>query len=484
MLRWISKFFHGGISGDQFLGVANSVQSAKDVDLRVNGRQVVLANKPVRNASAVIADWIMDFVTIQATGDVIAFGDTGKIYRQAAGTGSFVLVYTDSSNRKITDAYEYNSYLYWATSQYLHRIPVANIDASWVITTDVAENYKTFTNTNATHHPMLEVYNNLYIGDGKSLAELLPSMIWDPVKLNIFGDETITNLTFNGSYIRIYARRTNKVPYSRCYLWDGVSDDYNQFFSFRGMAVHAVAEKASFDVVLAGERPVLLASTGLDYQVLKQMPGFPGSNSATFNHNCMTAGESLVYFGATESGTNIMNRGVWSWGSKDKDYPQTLGNEYTTSNGSATDCVAATHYSGGHIYFGWKNGSTYGIDEVNLSLYEPTGEIVTRAWDGGAANQKKEIVAARMAFKKLADGEQIDLFLRRNLDTTWGSSVLTAAYSDTADRNINYKELPTNAIGDPFNFIEAKVQLTAGTNHGTTPTLTDLVIDSDFIEVL
>jgi hypothetical protein len=482
VLRWVSKFFHGGISGDQFMGIPSSVQSAKNVDLRANGRQVVLAAKPVRNASAVITDWIMAFVTIQSTGDIIAFGDTGKIYRQTAGTGNFALVYTDTSNRKITDGYEYNSYLYWTTNTKLHRIAVANIDGTW--TPDVTEDYKTFTNGNATHHPMIEVYNQLYIGDGKNVAELSSAGVFTGTKLTIFGDEIVVALTFNGSYVRIYARRTTSVPQSRCYLWDTVSSDYNQFFTFKGLVIHAAVEKANLDYVLAGGKPVLLASTGLDYQILKQLPNFTTTNSATFNHNTMTASESLVYFGACESGTNTMNRGVWSFGAKEKDYPQCLGNENTTTNASATDLVAAVHYTNGKIYSGWKNSSVYGVDITDPTLYSTTGEIVTRAWDGDAGYQKKEIIGVKMAFKTLADGEQIDLYLRRNLATTWGSAVLTAAYSDTADRDINYKELPTNSSGDPFNFLEAKVQLTAGTNQGTTPALTDLMIDSNYIEVI
>lgn len=482
MLRWLSKLWHGGISGDQFLGIPSSVQSAKNVDLRANGRQIILSNKPVRNASSVIADWGVAFVTIQSTGDVIMFGDTGKIYRQTAGAGSFVLVYTDTTNRKITDAYEYNSYLYWTTQSKLHRIAVANIDASW--SGDVTEDYKTFTAGNATHHPMIEVYNQLYIGDGKYLAELSSVGVFNGTRLSIFGDETIIGLTFNGSYVRVYARRTASVPQSRCYLWDAVSTDYSQFFTIKGLAVHSVIDKSNFDYILAGDKPVLLACTGLDYQVLKKLPNFTGTNSATFNHNTMTASESLIFFGAVESGTNTLNRGVWSYGAKEKDYPQTLGNEFTTSNASATDLVAAVHYSSGKIYYGWKNGATYGVDVVDNTLYSATGEVITRVWDGDAGYQKKELLGAKIAFNQLALGEQIDLYLRRNLTTTWGTAVLTVAYSDTADRNINYKELPTNAVGDPFNFLEAKIALTAGTNTSTSPVVTDLVIDSNFIEML
>lgn len=482
MLRWANKLFHGGISGDQFLGIEASVQAAKNVDLRSNGRQIVLSQKPTRTSAGVIADWITDFVTIQSTGDVIAFGDTGKIYRQTAGTGEFVLVYTDSSNRKILSAYEYNTYLYWTTSSHLHRIAVSAIDDTWAGT--VTEEYKTFSNASSTHHPMIEVYNQLYIGDGKHLTELSSLGTFNATKLPIFADETIVSLTFNGSNIRIYSRRSASVPYSRCYLWDGSSPDYSQFITIEGLAVHAVQQKGNLDYVLAGNKPVVLACSGFDYVVLQKLPNFTGTNSGTFHANCMTADESMVYFGALESGTNTLNRGVWSFGAKDKNFPQCLGNEYSTTNNPASDLVSATHYSGGKLYFAWKNGTTYGLDVVDPTKFSPTGEVVTRAWDGGMAWQKKGLKGVKMAFKTLADGEQIDLYLRRNLATTWGTSVMTIAYSNLTDRDINYKELPTYEVGDPFNFIEAKMVLTAGTNHATSPVITDLIIDAEPIEVL
>lgn len=481
MLRWPLKMWHGGIAGDRFLGIANSVQSAKNVDLRKNGRQIVLAKKMVRNASGVIADLPMAKVTIQSTGDVIAFGDTGKIYRQAAGTGDFALVYTDTSNRKITDAYEFNSYLYWATSSNLHRIAIANIDASW--SGDVTENYKTFTAGNATHHPMIEVYNNLFIGDGKYVAKLDSFGVFTGNRLSIFADEIVVGLTFNGANLRITSRRTTSVPYGRVYLWDCISDDYNQFFTIKGLAPHAVIEKSNLDYIIAGNKPVLLASAGLDYQVIQELPGFDNNDSATFNHNTMTASESLIYFGACESGTNTINRGVWSYGAKNKNFTQCLGNEFTTSNSSSTDVVGSVHYSGGKIYTGWKNGSTYGIDVVDNTLYAATGEVVTRVWDAGMGEQKKELIKAKLSFATLADGEQIDLYLRRNLSTSWGTAVINVSYATLADRNINYKELPTNLLGDPFNFLEAKLVLTAGTNYGTTPAVCDLIIDAEPIEI-
>ena len=109
---------------------------------------MLLKKQLARNARLLNA-----MVTIQSTGDIIAFLANGKILRRAAGAGSWTLVYTDSSARNIMNAIEYNGYLYWFTSQYIHRIAIANIDAAWA--TDVTENYKEFTNKKHNRSPSL-----------------------------------------------------------------------------------------------------------------------------------------------------------------------------------------------------------------------------------------------------------------------------------------------------------------------------------------
>jgi hypothetical protein len=480
MLRWTQNSYFGGNAVDQFIGIKNSFQDGKNIDVRSEPRFVKLAEKPVRNASGVIADWIMDWVTIQATGDVIAFGDTGKIYRQTAGTGDFALAYTDSSNRKITDAYEYNGKLVWATQSNLHYILVANIDATW--STDVVENWKTFTNGNTTYHPMLEVYNNLLIGDGKHVAQLDALGVFTGNKLPIFGDEQVVKLTFNGSVIKVYSQRTANVDYGRSYLWNGTSGSYQEFLPWPG-AIHSAGSLHNLDYVLAGRIPTLYASNGYNIQPLTQLPGFARGSSGTFNHNAMTAVDSTILFGSVNGGTNTLNRGIWSFGRKNKDYPQVLNNEYSTSNGSASDLIGAVHVSNGKVYMGWKNGTTYGIDVTDNSTYAATGELVSRAWDGGYAYVKKEMKAGHISFKTLNAGEKIDLYVKRNLGSSWGSPILTVDYADTADRDINYKEIGT-AVVDPFNFLETKVVLTAGTNSLTTPAVGEIVIDAEPVSVL
>lgn len=478
-MQWLTNSWYGGNATDQFVGTANSFQSSKNVEIRQESKALKLQKRPVRNASAVILDWVNKFVTIQSTGDVIAFGNAGKIYRQAAGTGSFVLAYTDTSARNISDAYQYNDYLYWATPTHLHRIAVANIDAAWA--GDVTENYKTFSQGTSSHHPMIEVYNDLYIGDGKYVAKLDSFLVFTGTTLSIFADEQIVGLTFNGTSISIYSQRTSSVAYSRKYLWNGLSDSYNEFVHFDGKTIHAVLNVGTVDYVLAGRLPSLYAVQGYSLQQIKQLPDFVDGDSATFNHNAMCAMEDTVLFCTVASGTTNINRGVWSFGSRDKDYPASLNNDYTTTNASASDLVSTVHYSNGKVYFAWKYGSTYGIDVTDNSLYAASGEVVSRAWDGQMGWQKKEFVSLKMSFKTLAAGEQIDVYLRRNLASSWGSAVLTAAYSDTADRSINYKELLSTL--EPFNFLESKIVLTCGTSGATTPAVLDLIITSNPIEV-
>lgn len=482
MPRWIQNSYFGGISGDQFVGIPNSAQSAKNITFRDDSKLLKLAPLVERSSTAVITDLITAFVTVQSSGDVVAFGDSGKIYVQTAGTGSFVLKYTDPTNRKILSAYEYNGFIYWTTPTKLHRLASSFSSGTW--SGNVQLDFQTFLNGNALYHPMLEVYNKLYIGDGSTLAEYDEDLgSFNNEKISIFGDEEMVALTFNGARVKFYSHRTSNIEYGRCYLWDGVSQSYNEFIAWEGLFIHSAVSLLNRDYVLAGKKPALYASSGYSSQRLKKIPGFTGVNVGVIGPNSLIAADGLVFFGSILSGASSMNRGVWSYGAKEKDFPFVLNNEFTTSNGNAFDSVGAVHFSGGNIYVSWQNGSTYGLDISNASKYASTGEWVTRAWDGGASSQLKEPLALKIGFKQLAAGEKIEIFFRRNLTSSWGTAVLTVDYANASDRDICYKELLTNELGTVFNFLEMKIVLTSGTSNATTPSLSEVFFEAEFVQI-
>ena len=469
--EWLENAWYGGIADDRHSGIAASFADGKGLEIRKNPKSLKLAFASDKQSGSVVTDLPLAFVTIKSTGDVIAFGDTGKIYRNATGAGTWVNVYTDSSSRKIMDAFEFNSFLYWCTPTHLHRIPIANIDASWVITTDVTEDYKAFTNDNTNSHPMTEHNNNLYIGDGNLLAELDSALVFTANKLTIFGDEEIRALTISGSSLNIYSRKSNLTNFGAQYLWDGISSAYNNRWLWRQM-IHAAINNGGYDYVLAGKRPVIYYVVGGQRVKLKVIPGVSAAQSCVIHHNAIDMQEDLLCFGPAESGTNSVGRGVWTWGALLKEYPQVLNFDYPNSNDNATDTVGAVHESNGVLYHSWKQSTNYGIDYVNTAKYRATGQITSRVQRGQRITDQKHITDGYMGFEELDTGEAINVYLRSDKD----DSFTTAEMTVTAAANPTTNELNQGApftVSD-WNLLQYQVILTAGTSQLTSPELLEV----------
>lgn len=477
-LSWRQNQFYGGFSDDKFLGIAQSFQYAKGVEIRKNPKSLKLAWVAEKSTGLECNALANAMVTIQSTGDVIAFLANGRILRRAAGAGSWALVYTDTSNREIMNAIEYNDYLYWFTSEYIHRIDVASIDASW--SGSVTENYKAFSVKNTIAHPALENNNKLYIGDGNYLAELDSLMVWTPDKLRIFGDEYIRTLTFGGSMMRIFANKTNLVDSGHKYYWNGSDPAYNEKIYLKQI-VHAAVNDGGEDYIIAGIRPFIYQSSGYDLIDLKRIPLVADNKKCFFSPNSMCFYDGLIVLAPASSGSDAaIGRGAWTYGRENKNYPYSLNFDYPTSNDNTSDIIGCVHNASGVLYMSWKNETSYGIDVVNTSKYRATGELISRVLYGKRADGEKAAMAVSAAFNKLNAGEKIDIYLRKNLASTFpGTPEMTIDYSQEGDGNIYAKTKDDALSASDFHFLESKIVLKAGTNQLTTPEFIELNIDFD-----
>jgi hypothetical protein len=492
--QWKQKSFYGGFSDDRFLGIENSFRYAKAVEIRKNPNSLTLSYATEKISGSVVTDLIMAIVTISTTGDVIAFGDTGKIYRRTAGAGNFVNCYTQTSNLKIINAFEYNAYLYWFTAAKMHRIAISAIDDTWAGT--VTEDYKTFTNGNANAHPAIELNNKMYIGDGFYLAELDSLGTFTGNRLEIFHDEEIRALTFGGATMRIFSRKSTKLESGHKYYWDGTSEAYNEKV-YINQVIHCaingggsnstMSSAGGNDYVIAGRRPYLYASSGYDWIKLKRFPLIYDDENCYLSPNSLDYYDDLLMIGFAESGDASIGRGVWTYGQEDYKYPMSLNFDYPTSNDNNTDIIGAVHNSNGVLYFSWKKTTvgtpdtyTYGIDIVNTAKFALSGSLHSRVHYGNEADEDKAAIGLKMGYDTLYAGEKVEIYLRKNLLANWASTAeLTASYADTADRNTNSKRKDDALdIGD-YTFLETKIVLTAGTSQLTTPELVELSVIFD-----
>lgn len=471
-LDWTQKAFYGGFSNDKFAGIQHSFQFAKGVEIRKNPNSLTLAYKPEAETILGITGKVRAMVTIQSTNDVIAFCSDGKIFRKAVG--AWLLVYTDSGTGNIINAIEYNDYLYWATAGNIHRIAISNIDSSW--STDVTEDYKAFANSNANSHPARELNNNLYWGDGKNLAELDSFGTWTDNKLSIFGDEEIRSITVDGTWMKLYSRRSSFIDFGQKYYWNGTGLVWQERKSVRQL-IHTAIEADDGDYVVAGQKPYLYLSKGLTFQKLKRLPLVGAAEKISIAPNAIAyTADDLLAIGVKASGTASIGSGVWTYGKEDVNYPNSLNFDYPTSNDNSTDIVDCVHLSDNELFFSWhKVGGTYGVDKVNRAKFATTGYVVSRVFYADKASKEKEGVSISTAFNNLAAGEKIEAFLKKDFGSYEATAEITVDYDgNEEDRDLYHKELDEALDIGNFNYLETKLVLTAGTGQATTPEVTEL----------
>jgi len=191
-------------------------------------------------------------------------------------------------------------------------------------------------------------------------------------------------------------------------------------------------------------------------------------------------------------------RGVMTYGKYDEKYPDVLNFEYPSSQYDEYDPGSETYPYGLRVYFGAIHNSngklfvswaiygavgedpiSYGIDLLDPTKYNTTGELVSLVHYGVEAAEDKSAVQIKCAFDKLNPGEKIDIYLAKNLEDFGDTPELTIDYADVADRTLYAKTKDVALeIGD-YNFLQMKTVLTAGTNQATTPEVFETTIGFD-----
>lgn len=97
--------------------------------------------------------------------------ESGKIWREVSGV--WALAYTTvptSGEAKCLGAAEFDKWVIWATENYIHRIHIDDINATW--SNHVYQNYADFGIGDNEFHPMIEQNLELFIGDKTAISKI------------------------------------------------------------------------------------------------------------------------------------------------------------------------------------------------------------------------------------------------------------------------------------------------------------------------
>lgn len=367
----------GGLSDSILQGQNNSVAEAVGLDIH-SEPGVIKVNQALAKESGIFIDDLIKVMLACSDGNTYFFGSTtGKIWqRTSAGVYSLLVTAAPAAGGVgILDAWEYQGHIYYTMESRIGRVAVgAPTDF-----TGRNDSWATFTNTDASFHPMVELNQVLYIGDKHYVAQVDAGVfsanaldIKTPLRIKSLG-RVLTDLLL-GTYVNAYRVATE------IFRWNTWAVSYSSEDEIPEIGINAFLKTDNFILVNAGTKGNIYMYNGAQLENYKRIPGdWTGDNAAIIHPNAVVNKFGMPLFGLSNQSGNPAAQGVYSLGGYDRNYPKVLNLEWLISTGKSTGIdIGALEMVGSTLLVSWKQGYT-----VTMTLAAPG--VITYAAHGFSA---------------------------------------------------------------------------------------------------
>ncbi len=465
----------GGVADSKYMGLKNSL--ARMVGWNIHGTPGLLQvnQKMTKDSSTVITELCKSCVDA-SSGIRYWFSSTsGKIWQDKAGT--YTLVYTvapAAGGANILDAMEYQGYIYFATESRLHRIATASADGAAAWTANVAANWATFTNTDASYHPMKEVNLVLYIGDKNYVAQV-DSGTFSANALDVESQYRISALGKMGTDLLVGTIIASNVSKCEIFRWNTFSTSFTNQDTVPEPGINAFLEADNYVIVNAGLVGNLYSYDGAKLVFYKKIPGTysPTAQAKVHLRAVGLFNGFLPIFGVSNVTGNPCDQGIWSLGKHSNNYAIVFNLEFPTSNvdGSSYNIltgieIGAIIVSGQNVYASWSYNSTYGVDKLDWSnkIAKPLLESRVIANDPGGNTVFNRILAT---YESLPASTSIVFKVSKN-GAAFGSALTVR---DNTQENL----VETNNERMEVRTLQLRVEAVSSVN--TAPAIQEVVLE-------
>lgn len=351
-------------------------------------------------------------------------------------------------------------------------------------------------------HPMIrfqqyECFGNAnYLSIWEPISTIPTNAEWQRHKLVFPSEYEVCGLAVFNEYLAIACEKVSSTSTTTpqegiIFFWDGVSNTYNYLTKIPEGSPYALHEYKNVIYYYAGGAWYAISSPTTQPTKVRTMPGtdteFSGSAAPIVVYPyaaTVRRGVHLMAFPSTTTNTNI-NYGVYSWGSVDKNFPDSFGYSYLLSTGSQNYSVSnnltigMVQNFGDTLHVSWRdtlNGG-YGVDVVdNTSTPATFATWQSLIFDNGYPAKRKKGIYLQATFLTLPSDASFVLKYKLDRAANWTSSAaLTPTIVSNTWNGANYARFD---IDQPSYFyeIQAAVDITSGT---TTPTFTSVVVVFD-----
>lgn len=245
-------------------------------------------------------------------------------------------------------------------------------------------------------HPVIEflqyicILNERYLAVWEPISQSAPSSTeFNQHRLTFPSGYEGTSAALYSQYIAIAAERrstsaTNEFQDGKIFLWDGIATTYNLIINVPEGApygLHAHKNRLYWYAggslwAWAGGNPAKV------FQMRNTDPEFLGSTPYIVNYpNTMTVRNGILLSAfPSETNSTTIEHGVYSFGQRDKNYPESFGESYNMSTLSLTNGTlrqGMIKNFGDKLFLSWRDGANYGVDKIDASS-NPAG---TATWE-------------------------------------------------------------------------------------------------------
>lgn len=420
------------------------------------------------------------------------------------GTGDMTLIIHDEFNALITQVYcpvgfisqtgdfEFvfpSSWPFISTKQY-HAHLVSSVADTKVVTSVAGDlskaqfsTYFAFLVNDALFHPIKQFQNFLAIGNDNYIATF-DGVTYNPNAVTLDAGWNVRCMSFWNEYLAIgcwKGSNVNQFDQGRIFFWDGVNPfGYNFFIDVPEGAINAmVGSKGQLWFIAGGRCKLMVYEGGARAKKIKNLVNSESVDYLDIYPGAMNMWKQLLRFGvARNTNDHTVQQGVYTWGTINERFPESLSFDYVISTGNyinssvAIGCVQAVM---GNLLIGWSDLGGYGVDEVDVSNNPyNNGTIQFLIEDDDTMYHQKEAITVTTQFEPLQTNQSLTLKYKLDRADNWTSVPAVTTVGATTYRNVI-------ALGNK-RYREYEIALDIFQANGVSPVILAVDIEKDILE--
>jgi len=418
----------------------------------------------------------------------------------SVGTGDWTLTVHDQYNNEVASKTVANGSMAVGYYEFIFDTPwrpLLNADYHFHLTSTVNDGTVTTTNNNdletvsyrtyyqflvedTSWHPVAPFLQFLVFGNERYIGTY-EATLYEPNAITLPAGYRVRCFGYYKEYLAIGTTKGSSLTEQdagRIYFWDGIATTYNFYVDVPEGGINALLGSKGKLFVWAGYQGDILVYQGGDSaEQIKRIPKITTDKYTETYPGAVSMWRMLVRYGVSDSDSSEIDRSIYTYGSQNLRYPDSLSNDFVISTGryGSTVKIGMITVFNKRLLIGWQDNVSYGVDyvdETNNSY--TTGTVEHMMDDDGAVYHEKEAMQLVINFLPLVSGQTITPKYKINRESAWQYGETVSTEGETVSRTVV-------AIGDSrYHEIEYGVDL--GTSISSSPTITGVTLEKDYHE--